>query len=59
MHFVFRVQLAVCVSHLVKQEFPHKWTAIIDKIAHFLRSQQTETWLGSLMCMYQLIKAFE
>ena len=55
----FRVQLAVCVSHLVKQDYPHKWPAIVERVAMYLQSDQHDTWLGALICLYQMVKTFE
>ena len=59
MKLLFRVQLAVCVSHLVKLDYPHKWPAIVERVAMYLQSDQHDTWLGALICLYQLVKTFE
>lgn len=54
-----RVQLAVCISHLVKHDFPGKWPGIAPKVAGYIESEQHETWMGALICLYQLVKNFE
>lgn len=56
---LFRVQLAVCVSHIVKHDFPGKWPNLAEKIHGYLKSDRHDTWLGALLCLYQLVKNFE
>lgn len=54
-----RVQLAVCVSNIVKHDFPLKWTAIVDKISIFLQMNDPNVCMGALLCLYQLVKNYE
>jgi hypothetical protein len=54
-----RVQLAVCVSNIVKHDFPGRWTQIVDKISIYLQNPDAPGWTGALMCLYQLVKNFE
>ncbi|XP_076310776.1 importin-7 msk isoform X2 [Tachypleus tridentatus] len=56
---LLRIQLAVCVNHIVKHDFPHHWTGIVDKILIYLQSPDTSGWMGSLLCLHQLVKNFE
>ena len=56
---IFRVQLAVCVSQLVKHDYPGRWPGIAEKAAHYLKSEHHQTWMGALICIYQLVKNFE
>ncbi|GFY57812.1 importin-7 [Trichonephila inaurata madagascariensis] len=56
---LIRVQLAVCVSNIVKYDFPGKWTGIVDKISVYLQMNDTNVCMGSLLCLYQLVKNFE
>ncbi|GIY51835.1 hypothetical protein CDAR_477292 [Caerostris darwini] len=56
---LIRVQLAVCVSNIVKYDFPGKWTGIVDKISVYLQMNDTNVCMGALICMYQLVKNFE
>ena len=54
----FRVQLAVCVSNIVKHDFP-KWAGIVDKVSIFLQMNDTNVCMGALLCLYQLVKNYE
>lgn len=54
-----RVQLGVCTLNIIKHDFPHKWTGIIDSIQNYLNSADTNLWPGALLCLYQLNKNYE
>ena len=54
-----RVQLGVCVSQIVKQDFPGKWPGVAEKVLMYLKSERHDTWLGALVCLHQLVKNFE
>lgn len=56
---VIRVQLAVCVSSIVKHDFPGRWTQIVDKVSIYLQNPDASSWFGALLCLYQLVKNFE
>ncbi|XP_049829348.1 importin-7 isoform X1 [Schistocerca gregaria] len=56
---IIRVQLAVCVSNIVKHDFPGRWTQIVDKISIYLQNPDASGWSGALLCLYQLVKIFE
>lgn len=56
---LIRVQLAVCVSHIVKHDFPGRWTGIVDKISIFLQNPDTSQWMGALLSLHQLVKFYE
>lgn len=56
---LIRVQLAVCVSNMVKHDFPGRWTQIVDKISIYLQNPDANGWPGVLLCLYQLVKNFE
>lgn len=56
---LFRVQLGICVSNIVKHDFPGRWTQIVDKISIYLQNPDAAGWTGALMCLYQLVKNFE
>ncbi|KAL1456808.1 hypothetical protein WDU94_001509 [Cyamophila willieti] len=56
---VIRVQLAVCVSSIVKHDFPGKWTQIVDKVSIYLQNPDATPWFGALLCLYQLVKIYE
>uniref|UniRef100_A0A665TGQ4 Importin N-terminal domain-containing protein n=1 Tax=Echeneis naucrates TaxID=173247 RepID=A0A665TGQ4_ECHNA len=54
-----RVQLTTCIHHMIKHDYPGKWTAIVDKIVFYLQSDNSAGWLGILLCLYQLVKNYE
>lgn len=54
-----RAQLIVCVRTITQQDFPEKWTAIIDKVHHFIQTNDINSWYGALQAFYQLCKIFE
>ncbi|XP_012261739.1 importin-7 [Athalia rosae] len=56
---LIRVQLAVCISNIVKHDFPGRWTQIVDKITIYLQNPDAACWPGVLLALYQLVKIFE
>ncbi|NWR69320.1 IPO8 protein, partial [Centropus unirufus] len=54
-----RAQLTMCLRVIIKHDFPGHWTAVVDKIGYYLQSQNSGSWLGSLLCLYQLVKTYE
>ncbi|TSL68247.1 Importin-7 [Bagarius yarrelli] len=54
-----RVQLTTCIHHMIKHDYPNKWTAIVDKIGFYLQADNSSCWLGILLCLYQLVKNYE
>uniref|UniRef100_A0A8C7FPL7 Importin 7 n=1 Tax=Oncorhynchus kisutch TaxID=8019 RepID=A0A8C7FPL7_ONCKI len=53
------LQLTTCIHHMIKHDYPGKWTAIVDKIGFYLQSDNSAGWLGILLCLYQLVKNYE
>jgi len=49
----------VCVNHIVRYDFPGKWTQIVDKISIYLQSPDAAGYMGALLSLYQLVKNFE
>ena len=56
---VIRIQLALCISMIIKHDFPHKWPQVVDQIHIQLQQPEPQSWLGALMCLYQLVKNYE
>ncbi|XP_013932021.1 PREDICTED: importin-8 [Thamnophis sirtalis] len=54
-----RSQLTMCLRAIIKHDFPGHWTAVVDKIGYYLQSSNSGSWLGSLLCLYQLVKTYE
>uniref|UniRef100_A0A8C1K266 Importin 7 n=1 Tax=Cyprinus carpio TaxID=7962 RepID=A0A8C1K266_CYPCA len=54
-----RVQLTTCIHHMIKHDYPARWTAVVDKIGFYLQSDNSGCWLGILLCLYQLVKNYE
>ncbi len=44
---------------MVKHDYPGRWPGIAEKVAMYIQSDKVETWLGALLCLYQLVKNFE
>lgn len=56
---IIRIQLALCIRHIVKYDFPGRWTTIVDKVSVCLQSPDGNGWMGALLCLYQLVKNYE
>ncbi|KAK7098741.1 importin-7-like [Littorina saxatilis] len=54
-----RVQLCVCISHIIKCDYPGRWPDAAEKMAMYVQSDNHSTWLGALMSIYQLVKVYE
>ncbi|XP_052031302.1 importin-8 isoform X2 [Apodemus sylvaticus] len=54
-----RVQLTMCLRVIIRHDFPGHWPAVADKIDYYLQSPNSGNWLGSLLCLYQLVKTYE
>uniref|UniRef100_A0A673MF33 Importin N-terminal domain-containing protein n=1 Tax=Sinocyclocheilus rhinocerous TaxID=307959 RepID=A0A673MF33_9TELE len=53
------LQLTTCIHHMIKHDYPARWTAVVDKIGFYLQSDNSGCWLGILLCLYQLVKNYE
>ena len=49
----------MCISQIIKCDYPARWPAIVDKIGLYLQDNSTNCWLGTLLCLYQLVKLYE
>ncbi|KAL0851769.1 hypothetical protein ABMA28_000081 [Loxostege sticticalis] len=56
---IIRVQLCVCLKTIIKHDFPERWTQVVDKIHIYLQNPEPNSWMGALLCLYQLIKNYE
>lgn len=56
---IIRVQLCACLKTIIKHDFPSRWTQIVDKIHIYLQNPDANSWMGALLCLYQLIKNYE
>jgi len=56
---IIRIQLGVCVSQIVKHDFPERWPQIVDKVSLYLQNPDPAGWLGALLSLYQLVKNYE
>lgn len=56
---VIRVQLCVCISHLIKCDFPGRWPNAAEKMAMYVQSENHAAWMGALMSIYHLVKVYE
>lgn len=56
---LIRIQLCLCLKNMIKHDFPTRWTQIVDKIHIYLQNPDPNSWMGALLCLYQLIKNYE
>jgi len=54
-----RVQLCVCLNHMIKHDFPGRWPNVAEKMAFYIKADQPTTWMGALVSIYQFVKVFE
>lgn len=54
-----RVQLCVCISHIIKHDYPGRWPNVPEKILLYIQSDNHATWMGALMSLYQMVKVYE
>ncbi|XP_061663321.1 importin-8 isoform X2 [Syngnathoides biaculeatus] len=54
-----RAQLTMCLRTIIKHDFPGRWTAVVDKLSLYLQSNNSSSWYGSLLALYQLVKIYE
>ena len=57
--FLFSVQLTVCTSEILSVDFPERWPDLFKKLGDYLTSDNHNTWLGSLLVLYQIVKKYE
>ncbi|OXU20007.1 hypothetical protein TSAR_005120 [Trichomalopsis sarcophagae] len=56
---LIRLQLGVCITNIVRHDFPGRWTQIVDKITIYLQNPDASCWPGVLLALYQFVKNFE
>ncbi|MCG8626944.1 MAG: hypothetical protein MJE68_33710 [Proteobacteria bacterium] len=49
----------MCLEQILRHDFPEKWTGIVTAVHTYLSSDNQETWLGSLLSLYQLSKKYK
>ncbi|KAI6210536.1 D-Importin 7/RanBP7 [Aphelenchoides besseyi] len=59
-----RVQLCVCVHHILRNDFPYKWASptgggVVDEIIRLLKSQDANRNLVAMLITYRLAKIYE
>lgn len=52
-------QLCVCLSAMIKHDYPGRWPDLTEKLSMYIQSENHSTWMGALMCLYQLVKVYE
>nr|XP_054761682.1 importin-7-like [Lytechinus pictus] len=56
---LLRVQLCVCLSTMLKQDYPGKWEGVVRSIVGYISSDDTSVWFGGFLAVYQLVKNYE
>jgi len=54
-----RSQLVTVIGTLIKNDYPTKCPDLIPMITKHLQTNQPRSWVGSLMILYKLVKAYE
>ena len=56
---LYRVQLAVCLSVILKYDFPGRWDTVVDQMLHYISMENPQVWYGAFIAVYQLVKNYE
>ncbi len=56
---VLRIQLSICISMIVKHDYPGRWPQVVDKVSIYLQNPDPSGWPGALAALYQLVKNYE
>ncbi|KAH8386131.1 hypothetical protein KR200_006009, partial [Drosophila serrata] len=56
---LIRVQLSVCMNHIIKNDFPERWPQVVANISIYLQNQDVNGWNAALVTMYQLVKIYD
>lgn len=52
--------LSSIINTIIKNDFPHKWPGVVDKIHYYLaQTNDANSWNGALLTFYQLAKIYE
>ena len=51
---VIRIQLSVCISMIIKHDFPHKWPQVVDQISIHLDTG-VDNWLGKFFFIFHVL----
>ncbi|XP_052799947.1 importin-7-like isoform X2 [Mya arenaria] len=54
-----RVQLCVCISTMIKHDYPGRWPNFPEKVGFYIQSDNHATWMGAFMSLYQMVKVYE
>ena len=57
--YFHRVQLAVCLSVVLKYDYPGRWDTVLDTLSNYLTVDNPGTLHGALISVYQLVKNYE
>lgn len=47
------------LEHVIKLDFPEKWTGVVDDVLRFISSNTQQAWLGGMLSLYQLAKKYK
>lgn len=56
---LIRVQLGVCLSTILKNDYPGKCDSVIEEMVQYLSMDDASVWYGALVAVYQLIRNYE
>lgn len=53
------IHIATSIYHIIKCDFPGRWPDVVEKIRIFLQQNNYQSWTGSVLVLYQLVKNYE
>lgn len=56
---LIRVQLGVCLSTILKNDYPGKWGNVVEVMVQYLSMDDASVWYGALVAVHQLVKNYE
>lgn len=53
---LIRSQLCECIGYICRQDFPQRWSSLVDKIVVYLQSPEMAGWPGALSALRAMVK---
>lgn len=53
------VHITTCIYQIIKNDYPHRWPRIVEKIQTYLQNPDYSSWTGAILCLHQLVKNYE
>lgn len=56
---IIKVELSIGLKTITKHDFPTHWPEVVHKIFNYLQYENYGSWMGALLCLYNIIKNYE